>query len=268
MPDLRCDITDGVCLLTLDRPDRRNAFSGAMGAALGAAYRDCDARDDVRVVVLTGAGRDFCVGADFHDGAGLFRDAAGTSFSAAAVEPPAFLVRKPVIAAVNGNAVGVGLTLPMQCDIRIFAREGQYGFLHVRRGVLPDAYAHWTVPRAIGWARTVELFLTGRRFDGDEAERLGLATRAVPAAEVLAVALGIAEDIVRHTAPLSVACSKRLLWDERPLGWHDVGRLETALHELVMPHPDAIEGVRAFLEKRAPAWTGRPSRDLPDPWPT
>lgn len=267
MADLRCEITDGVCVLTLDRPERRNAFSGAMGRALGEAYRDCDARDDVRVVVLTGAGREFCVGADFHDGAGLFADAAGGEFSAAGVDPPAFAIRKPVIAAVNGTAVGIGLTLPMQCDVRIFAREGRYGFLHVRRGVLPDAYSHWTVPRAIGVARTLDLFLTGRRFDGDEAAALGLASRVLPATEVLPAALEVAHDVVRNTAPLSVACAKRLLWESRPLGWEAVGRLETALHRVVMTKPDAVEGVRAFLEKRAPVWTGSPSRDLPDPWP-
>lgn len=267
MADVRYEVADGVAVVTLDRPERRNAFSGAMGRELGAAYLDADARDDVRVVVLTGAGKDFCVGADFHDGAGVFSEAAGGAFSAAGVDPPAFAIRKPVVAAVNGSAVGIGLTLPMQCDVRIFAREGRYGFLHVRRGVLPDAYSHWTVPRAIGFARAADLFLTGRRVDGDEAGALGLASRVLPAAEVLPAAVETAREIARNAAPLSVACSKRLLWESRALGWEDVGRLETALHRVVMAHPDAIEGVRAFLEKRDPVWTGRPSRDLPDPWP-
>ena len=265
--DLRFEVTHGVALITLDRPQRRNAFSGAMGAALGAAYRACDEDDAVRAVVLTGAGDAFCVGADFTDGPETFAAASGGDFSAAGVDPPAFAIRKPVIAAVNGHAVGIGLTLPMQCDIRLFAREGKYGFLHVRRGVLPDAYAHWTVPRAIGWARTADLFLTGRRFGGDEAGALGLASRVLPAAEVLPAALEIARDIAVNVAPLSAALSKRLLWEDPAPSAAEVGALETALHHVVMGRADAIEGAAAFLEKRAPRWEARVPHDWPATWP-
>jgi enoyl-CoA hydratase/carnithine racemase len=267
-PHARLEVTDGVAVVTLDRPEHRNAFSGRMGVELGKAYVECDARDDVRAVVLTGAGRDFCVGADFSGGADVFEKRGEPEFSAAGVEPPAFRIRKPVIAAVNGHAVGIGLTLPMQCDVRLFAREGRYGFLHVRRGVLPDAYAHWTVPRAIGFARTAELFLTGRLLDGDEALAYGLAGRVLPATEVLAAALALAHDIARNTAPLSVALSKRLLWEGDPQDVEAVGRKETALHHVVMGRPDALEGVQAFLEKRAPRWQGSVTRDWPEEWPT
>jgi enoyl-CoA hydratase/carnithine racemase len=155
----------------------------------------------------------------------------------------------------------------MQCDIRIFAREGTYGFLHVRRGVLPDAYAHWTVPRAIGYARTAELFLTGRHVRGDEALALGLASQVVPAAEVLATARTIAHEIARDAAPLSVALCKRLLWESHALSREEVGRKETALHHVVMGRPDALEGVMAFLEHRAPSWQLRVGRDWPEKWP-
>ena len=249
--------------MTLHRPEHRNAFSGQMGVELGAAYVECDRNDDVRAVVLTGAGNDFCVGADLDAGSETFARQEESSFSAAGVEPPAFAIRKPVIAAVNGHAVGIGLTLAMQCDIRLFACEGKYGFLHVRRGVLPDAYSHWTVPRAIGFARTAELFLTGRTFRGDEAAEMGIASRALPAVEVLPAALEIARDIAANTAPLSVALSKRLLWEGRSLSYEEVGRKETALHHVVMGEADALEGVMAFLERRAPRWQLRVSRDWP-----
>jgi enoyl-CoA hydratase/carnithine racemase len=265
--DLSMTVEDGVAVVTLDRPEHRNAFSGPMGASLGEAYGECDRRDDVRAVVLTGAGRDFCVGADFGDGSNPFAKRDEATFSAAGVDPPAFAIRKPVIAAVNGHAVGIGLTLPMQCDIRIFAREGKYGFLHVRRGVLPDAYAHWTVPRAIGFARTAELFLTGRTLSGDEALTIGLAGQVVPASQVLATALAVARDIARNAAPLSVALCKRLLWEGSALSREEVGRKETALHHLVMGRADALEGIMAFLEGRAPQWTLAVGRDWPAEWP-
>lgn len=265
--DIRFAVDDGVAVVTLHRPGQRNAFSGRMGVELGDVYRRCDTDDDVRAVVLTGAGPDFCVGADFAAGADVFAKRDEPDFSAAGVEPPAFAIRKPVIAAVNGHAVGIGLTLPMQCDIRLFAREGRYGFLHVRRGVIPDAYSHWTVPRAIGFARTAELFLTGRHLTGDEALAYGLASRVLPAAEVVPAALAIARDIAVNVAPLSAALCKRLLWESRPLGAEDVGRRETALHHVVMGQPDALEGVMAFLERRAPAWRLRVGRDWPSDWP-
>jgi enoyl-CoA hydratase/carnithine racemase len=222
--DIRFELRDGVAVITLHRPEQRNAFSGRMGVELGRAYTACDQDDDVRAVVVTGAGDAFCAGADLAPGGQTFEKRDEPEFSAAGVEPPAFAIRKPVIAAVNGHAVGIGLTLAMQCDVRLLALEGKYGFLHVRRGVIPDAYSHWTVPRAIGFARTADLFLTGRTFRGAEAERLGIASRALPAAEVLPAALEIARDIAVNTAPLSVALCKRLLWEGEALSKEEVGR--------------------------------------------
>ena len=267
--DLRFEVEDGIALITLDRPDHLNAFSGAMGISLGRAYRECDRRDDVRVVVLTGAGRAFCSGADIAaSGAETFGDQSeNRSFSAAAVDPPAWEVRKPVIAAVNGSAVGLGFTLALQADLRVLAREGKYGIVQVRRGVMPDAYSHWTLPRLVGTERAAELMLTGRRILGDEAERLGLACRVVPAAEVLPVALELAREIAENTAPVSVAVSKKLLWESTRLSWMDVGRKETELHVHLMGKPDAIEGPMAYLERRSPRWQLKVSRDWPD-WPS
>lgn len=261
---LRVEIADGVAVLTLDRPDHMNAFSGPMAVSLAAAYRECDARDDVRAVILTGAGKAFCVGADMAVGAETFAKRDEPEFSADPVAFPAWNVRKPVIAAINGHAVGIGLTLAMQCDIRFVAREAKLAFAHVRRGVLPDAHSHWTVPRAIGFARTAELFLTGRHVSGEEAAAMGLVARALPAAELLDVALATARDVATNCAPLSVALSKRLLWDGRELARDEVGRRETAYHHVVMGKPDALEGVMSFLERRPPRWALAVPRDWPD----
>jgi enoyl-CoA hydratase/carnithine racemase len=264
--DIRFQLEGGVATITLHRPEKRNAFSGAMGRELGEAYRRCDADDAVRVIVLTGAGSAFCAGADMAGGESTFEAPQMENFSAAAVDPPAFALRKPVIAAVNGHAIGLGLTLALQCDLRIVALEAKLGIVQVRRGVMPDAYAHWTLPRIVGIARAADLLLTGRRFEGTEAASLGIANRALPAAEVLPAALEIARDIARNTAPLSVAVAKRLLWEGPELSWQDVGRKETALHRVLMGREDAREGVMAWLEKREPRWTLRVSRDFPD-WP-
>ncbi|MCE2392165.1 MAG: enoyl-CoA hydratase/isomerase family protein [Proteobacteria bacterium] len=265
--DLLFELSDGVATLTLNRPEKLNAFSGAMGRSLGAAYRECDRNDEIRVVILTGAGRAFCSGADLSSGESTFAGAQESpSFRAAAVDPPAWEVRKPVIAAVNGSAVGLGFTLALQADLRLLAREGKYGILQSRRGVMGDAYSHWTLPRLVGTERAAELLITGRRITGDEAERMGLACRVLPAAEVLPAALELAREIAVETAPLSVAVSKKLLWESTRLSWADVGRKETELHVHLMARSDAVEGPMAYLERRRPDWKLRVGSDWPD-WP-
>jgi len=265
--DLRVEIDEGVAVLTLDRPRQLNAFSGAMGESLGLAYRRCDADDEVRAIVLTGAGRAFCSGADLSPGAATFAKQDQQSFSAAAVEPPAFALRKPVIAAVNGHAIGLGFTLALQCDIRILALGAKYGVVQVRRGVMPDAYSHWVLPRLVGMSRAAEILLSGARMDAQRALELGVASRVLPADEVLPAALEVARDIATHTAPLSVAVSKRLLWESMELSPEEVEAKETALHHHLMAHPDAGEGVLAYLEKRPPRWSGSVAREFPD-WPS
>jgi enoyl-CoA hydratase/carnithine racemase len=257
---------DGVATITLHRPEARNAFSGLMGRELGEAFRSCDLDDAVRAIVLTGAGDSFCVGADMAAGEETFAKQEAADFSAAAFDPPAFALRKPVIAAVNGHAIGLGLTIAMQCDVRILAREGKYGIVQVRRGVMPDAYAHWTLPRIVGLERAALILLTGKRMSADEAMELGIASRCLPAVEVLPAALEIARDIASNTAPLSVAVSKKLLWQSWDLSAEQMERMETALHHHLMGKPDAIEGVMAYLERRPPQWKLRLSRDWPE-WP-
>ncbi len=265
--DIRLSVSEGVAVIELHRPDNLNAYSGRMGVELGQAYRRCDGDDAIRAVVLTGAGRAFCAGADMSAGEDTFAKQDQATFSAAGVDPPAWEVRKPVIAAMNGHAVGIGLTLALQCDMRLAADEGQYGVLQVRRGIMPDGYSHWTLPRLVGTSWAAYILLTGRRVSGREAAAMGLALRSLPAAEVLPAALEIARDIAQNTAPLSVAIAKRLLWESLMLSPAEVGRRETELHHHLMGRPDAIEGVMAWLERRAPQWKLSATRDWPE-WPS
>ncbi len=260
---------DGVATITLNRPDKMNACSGDLLARLGELYRRCDEDDSVRAVVLTGAGRAFCSGADMSDAARTFDVSASggwEGFSAAGVDFPAFRIRKLVVGAINGHAIGLGMSLAMQCDIRLFAREGKYGIVQVRRGVMGDAYSHWTLVRLIGLSRAAEIMLTGRTFAGDELDRLGVASQVLPAAEVLPRALDLARDSAIYAAPLSVAVSKRLLWESSELSAEQVEHRETELHKHIMPRADAIEGPMAHVERRVPNWKGRVSQDWPE-WP-
>lgn len=260
--DVRFEVAEGIATVTLHRPEQLNSFTGAMGRELANVYRRCDGDDAVRAVILTGAGRAFCAGADLSAGAAAFAPTGGEDFSAAAVTFPAFRVRKPVIAAVNGHAVGLGLTLALQCDLRVMAREGKYGVVQVRRGMIGDAYSHWTLPRIAGLARAAEILLTGRTFTGDEAQSLGIANRVVAAADVLTVAREIAADMAVHAAPLSLALSKQLLWQSHLLTADEVEQRETDIHLQLMAHPDAAEGPVAYLEKRPAQWSGRVAADL------
>jgi len=261
---------DGVALITLNRPDRMNAMGSDMLGPLEALYRRCDEDDDIRAVVVTGSGRAFCAGADMSDAAKTFdlsNSVGFDDFSAAAIGFPAFRIRKLVVAAVNGHAIGLGMTLAMQCDLRIFAEEGKYGIVQVRRGVMGDAYSHWTMVRQIGLSRAAEMMLTGKTYRGSEIESLGVANRILPSAEVLPAALEIARDTAINAAPLSVAVSKRLLWEAADLTADQVEHRETELHKHIMPKPDAIEGPVSHMERRRPNWQLRVARDWPE-WPS
>jgi enoyl-CoA hydratase/carnithine racemase len=264
MTDLTVAIADGIALLTLNRPERRNAYTAEMGALLNRAYRQCDDDDAVRVIVLTGEGDAFCVGADFSTETSPFdappEDAA---FTAAPTNPAAFELRTPVIAAVNGHAVGIGLTIALQADIRIMAVDAKYAVAQVRRGVIPDCMSHWILPHLAGGTAAADLLLTGRTFDGAEAAAMGIATRTLPGGEVLDHAMAVARDIAVNVAPMSAALSKRLLWDTVIKGYtpRQVADLETQLHHRVMGSADAREGIDAFLQHRAPRWSLSVSRE-------
>jgi enoyl-CoA hydratase/carnithine racemase len=259
---------DGVLVATLNRPDTRNAFSGAMGRALGDVYRMADIDDAVRVVVLTGTPPAFCAGADFSNGSDVFERSDAPAFSANPVNPPAWRIRKPVIAAVNGHAIGVGFTLTLHCDLRFMAHDAKYGIVQVRRGVMPDAMSHWTLPRLVGLANAADILLTGRTFTGAEARDLGVASRVLPNDDDLPHALEDAHDMAVNTAPVSVAVSKRLLWGTFSMTPDEVDRAETKLHHHLMGEADAREGVVAFLERRDPQWSLTVNDNWPSEWPT
>jgi enoyl-CoA hydratase/carnithine racemase len=155
------------------------------------------------------------------------------------------------------------LTLTLQCDIRFFAAEATYGVVQVRRGMMGDAYSHWTLPRIVGMAAAADILLTGRTFDGHEARALGICSRVLPADEVVPAAMDLARDVAVNAAPLSVAASKQLLWESWDRTAAQVEESETRLHHLLMSNPDAREGVESFMERRRPRWQGSVSRDLP-----
>lgn len=250
-------VDGGVATITLNRPRQRNAVGDGMREELADAFRSCERDDRIRAVVLTGTPPAFCAGADLSSGEDTFARP-GEGFSAAGIDVPAWTLSKPVIAAVNGHAIGLGLTLALQCDIRFFVADARYGVVQVRRDVVGDAYSHWVLPRLVGIANAAEILLTGATFDGRRAVELGLGSRVLDADDVLAAALEMAHDIADNTAPMSVAASKRLLWDSFDLDRAAVGRRETEIHLRLMAHDDAREGVRAHLAGRPPRWTGRP----------
>ena len=252
------DVADRVALVTLNRPEQLNAFTPRMGRELGHAFTHLDRSDDVRVIVVTGAGRAFCAGAALDDEGSTFRPGDGTEEE---MGPPIsdmspWEMATPVLAAINGPAVGLGLTYPLQWDIRIAAQDAKLGFVFTRRGLIPEANSIWLLSRAIGASRALELLVTGRTFTGADAAEMGLVSRAVPAADVLATTMELARDIARNTAPASVAATKRLFYEQLASPERaDARAVERATFAWLAAQPDAREGITSFLERRAPAWT-------------
>jgi enoyl-CoA hydratase/carnithine racemase len=257
-------VDDGVALVTLNRPEKLNAMTAQMGSEMGDAMAEADADDAVRAVVVTGAGRAFCAGADLGSGSGFAAGWGEAERKYRRMSP--MEVRKPVIAALNGPAVGAGLTWPLQADVRYVAHDAKLAFAFVRRGVLPELASHVILARLAGLSKASELLLSGRTFLGDEAVEYGVATKALPKEQVLEAALELARDIAVNAAPLPVAISKRLLWEGVGIDLAEWRRREGKLFAQTTRHPDAREGTVAFFEKRSPAWTGSISKEYPD-WP-
>ena len=262
----------GVTTVTLNRPDRMNALNWRLGLELRHAIFTADARDDVRAIVVTGAGKAFCAGQDLSTGADAFRggdapdrDERRRVREALTVEGPNYWeMNTPIIAAINGAAVGAGLTIPMQWDIRVAAEDAKLGFVFNRRGVLPELAAPWIVPRVAGLSRGLELLLTGRIFSGREAADIGLVSAALPAGEVLGYAQDMARDIAVNVAPVSGAILKRLVYEAQ--GEPSLARSQRRNHKLfgwVASQPDAQEGPVAFIQKRDPQWKLSKNADFP-----
>lgn len=262
--DVLLDISDGIGLVTLNRPDALNTFNYGILDGLGAAYRQCDADDAVRVVVVTGAGRAFCAGADLRGGGETFDSSEREDTPSCPLSMQAWQVRKPVIAACNGHAVGVGLGIAAQCDMRIVADEGKYGFLQNRRGVVTDFGMTTLLPKLIGFERAFDMLVRADRYSGEEICELGLASRSVPAAQVLEVALDIARDMAVNCSPLVMGLHKASLWRNLSTSVDAGIALETELLNMSMRKPDALEGGVAFFEKREPVWTSSVNNDWPE----
>jgi len=248
------DKRDGIATITLNRPDCMNAWTGQLSDALQAYLGDADGDDDVVVVVITGAGKAFCAGADLGDGESGFLPVTANDDGRPRLWP--YQVRKPVIAAVNGHAVGVGITFAMLCDIRIVAQDAKIQYAMVRRGVVPELASHVILPRVVGFSRAAELMLTGRMMSGIEAAELGLASRAVPADEVLTEATCLASEMVRDASPLALAVSKQLLWQGVTASVDEMLGREGRVISSIARMPDAVEGVTAFFERRDAVWSG------------
>lgn len=261
--ELILDIDDGIGLITLNRPKAMNTFTARMQQGLGEAYQCCDEDDAVRAIVVTGSGNAFCAGADLHRDGDTFGVAGEFDFSSCPLAMQAWDVRKPVIAAVNGHALGVGLSIAMQADMRVFALEGKYGFLQNRRGVLVDFAMEYLLPRLIGFERAFELIVRAQELTGAEVAEWRLANHVVPADEVLDTALHIARDMAVNCSPLVMGMHKRLLWCGLDLQRDALIEQETRALLDTLARPDAVEGGMAFFEKRRPVWGATVPRDWP-----
>jgi enoyl-CoA hydratase/carnithine racemase len=271
---IRTEIEQHVLTITLNRPDRLNAWTPTMGAELIAAFDRADADDDVRAVIITGAGRGFCAGADLAGGGETFdwrarertgevpRDGGGR-FTLRVFEST-----KPVIAAINGPAVGVGATMTLPMDIRLASEGAKLGFVFARRGIVPEACSSWFLPRVVGISRAMEWVSTGRVFSAREALEAGLIRSLHPPDELLEAAHDLAREIAEHAAPVSVALARRMMWTmlgaSHPMYAH---RADSRGMFARGQSADAREGITAFLEKRAAVFPDRVSDGLPDVLP-
>jgi enoyl-CoA hydratase/carnithine racemase len=270
------DVADGVATLTLNRPERLNAVNTTSIRELVAAFDAADGDDAVRAVIVTGAGRAFCAGADLGGGGATFAGGPGRSErpedhrdGGGLVTLRIFELKKPVIAAINGPAVGFGVTLTLAMDIRLASSTAKLGFVFARRGVVPEACSTWFLPRLVGIAQAAEWAYTGRVFSAEEARAGGLVSRVMAPDALLPAARALAREIADNTSAVSVALIRQMLW--RMLGAEhpvDAHRLDSLGMWYTGRSADAHEGVTSFLEKRPPRFTGRPSKDMPPfyPW--
>lgn len=278
---IQYSVEDGVATLTLHRPDRMNAFTGQMMLEMIDCFDQIDADDDVRAVIVTGSGRAFCAGADLGSGGatfdyakqgnetrenaktnGVYRDGGGR------LTLRIYECKKPVIAAVNGAAVGIGATMLLAMDIRMASTAAKFGFVFARRGITPEAASSWFLPRLVGMQQALEWCFTGRVFGAQEAKDGGLVRSLHAPEDLLPAALELAREIADNAAPVSVALTRQLLW--RNVGASHPMEAHKTDSRAIMARGaagDAKEGVTSFLEKRTPVYPNKVSTDLPDIWP-
>jgi enoyl-CoA hydratase/carnithine racemase len=271
------EVRDAVLTLTLNRPEKLNAFTTVMIKEMLDAFDRADVDDEVRAIIVTGSGRGFCAGADLSSGPGAFdasnlkgkqgleaqRDGGGR------LSLRIFECKKPVIAAINGPAVGVGVTMTLPMDIRLASDSARLGFVFSRRGVVPEACSSWFLPRVVGISRALEWVYSGRVFSAEEAFEGGLVRSLHPPGELLPAAHSLAREIADNTSSVSVALARQMLWRmlgaDHPMESH---KIDSRGMRAMGASPDAYEGVASFLEKRKPSFAMKPSHDMPDffPW--
>ena len=265
---------NGIGIIVLNRPDKLNAFTALMGQELMQVMDEADKDDEVRVLIFTGAGRGYCAGADLSAGGGSafnydiqpideFRDGGGI------LNLRIFEMKKPVIAAINGPAVGVGATMTLPMDIRLASEEAKMGFVFTRRAIAPDGCCTWFLPRIVGIGQAADWLISGRVFPAQEALQAGLVSQVLPADDLMPAAMEKAREIAENTSSISVSLTKQMVWRmlgaEHPMEAH---RIESKAVYFMGGSEDCREGVNAFLEKRKPDFPMKLSRDLPEfyPW--
>ena len=274
-------VEDGIATITLNRPDRMNAFTTRMRDELVSLFDETDADDAVRAVIITGAGRAFCAGADLSSGGKTFdyasrSDAAREAMRVGDVYRDGggvttlriFKSLKPVIGAINGAAVGIGVTMQLPMDIRLASTDARFGFVFARRGIVPEAASSWFLSRVVGMQTALEWCYTGRVFNAQEAFDRGLVRSLHAPADLLPAAYALAREIADNTAPVSIALTRQLLY--RNAGAPHPMDAHMSDSRAIMARGaqgDAKEGVTSFLEKRTPAYPDKVSSDLPDIWP-
>lgn len=279
MPELTSlllDVRDGVATITLNRPDRLNTLTNHLLLEIVAAFDETDSDDDVRVVIVTGAGKAFCAGADLTEAGGL-----GTRTEGPGLVESAELIRdrggvialriyeslKPVIGAINGSAVGVGATITLPMDVRLASEHAKFGFVFAKRGIVPEAASSWFLPRAVGISRAMEWCMTGRMVSPHEALEAGLIRAVHTPGALLPAAAALARQVVDGNSPVSVALTRQMLWrmmsEAHPMTAH---RIDSRAIASRRASADAAEGVASFKEKRTAAFRDRVSDGLPDIW--
>jgi enoyl-CoA hydratase/carnithine racemase len=272
------DVSEHILTITLNRPERLNAWTATMGRELIEAFDRADEDDDVRAVIVTGAGRAFCAGADLETGGETFDYSKRGPARAEGSDAPRdnggeltlriFDSKKPVIAAINGPAVGVGATMTLPMDVRLASEEARIGFVFVRRGIIPEAASSWFLPRVVGISQAMEWVATGRVFQAQEALAGGLVRSVHPAGELIDAARALGREIADNASPVSVALARQLLWRmlgaSHPMLAH---RADSRGMRARGESADVVEGVTAFLEKRGASFPERVSEGLPDVMP-